>query len=35
MGEKYKVDASTTDKYAERIPLPEELANELAFKLEV
>jgi hypothetical protein len=35
MGEKYKVDAFTTDKYAERVPLPEELANELSFKLEV
>lgn len=35
MGEKYKVDASTTDKYADRIPFPEELANELAFHLEV
>jgi len=35
MGEKYKVDAFTTDKYAERVPLPSELADELAFKLEV
>jgi superfamily II DNA or RNA helicase len=35
MGEKYKVDALSVDKYAERIPLPEELAMELAFRLEV
>lgn len=35
MGEKYKVDAGTTDKYADRISLPEELAKELAFHLEV
>ena len=35
MGEKYKVDAFSTDKYAERIPLPQELAEELAFRLDV
>ncbi|MEJ7766836.1 MAG: helicase-related protein [Chitinophagaceae bacterium] len=35
MGEKYKVDAATTDKYAERIALPDELSRELSFKLEV
>lgn len=35
MGEKYKVNAITTDTYAERVPLPEELAEELAFRLEV
>lgn len=35
MGEKYKVDAASTDKYAERIPFPEELAKELSFNLEV
>lgn len=34
IGEKYKVDASTTDKYAERISLPEELSKELTFNLE-
>lgn len=35
MGEKYKVNAISTDAYAERVPLPEELAKELAFRLEV
>ncbi|QNA44289.1 helicase-related protein [Lacibacter sediminis] len=35
MGEKYKVDVATTDKLAQRIPLPEELANELSFNLEI
>lgn len=35
MGEKYKVDAYNTDKYAQRIPLPEELSNELSFNLAV
>jgi superfamily II DNA/RNA helicase len=34
MGESYRVDARTTDKQAERIPLPESLARELAFRLE-
>jgi hypothetical protein len=35
MGEKFKVDVSTTDKLAERIPLPESAAQELIFRLEV
>ncbi len=35
MGDKYKVDAASTDKYAQRIPLPNELAEELSFHLEV
>lgn len=35
MGDKYKVDVASTDKIAERIPLPEELARELSFNLEV
>ncbi len=35
MGEKYKVDVITTDKYADRIVLPKELAEELSFNLEV
>lgn len=35
MGDNYKVDAASTDKYAERIPLPNELASELAFHLEI
>lgn len=35
MGEKYKVDVINTDKYAQRIPLPEELAKQLSFNLEV
>ena len=35
MGEKYKVDAASTDKYAQRIPLPEELGQELSFNLSV
>ncbi|MBS3822093.1 MAG: DEAD/DEAH box helicase, partial [Phycisphaerae bacterium] len=34
MGERYQVDARTTDKLAERIPLPTAAAEELAFKLE-
>ena len=33
MGEKYKVDARTTEKLARRIPLPESVAKELAFRL--
>jgi SNF2 family DNA or RNA helicase len=33
MGEKYKVDLKTTEKHAERLPLPEQLADELAFKI--
>jgi len=35
MGEKYKVDARSTDRMAERIPLPESAASALAFRLEV
>lgn len=35
MGDKYKVDAVNTDKYAERISLPEELSRELSFNLEI
>lgn len=35
MGEKYKVDAYNTDKYAQRIPLPEELSVELSFNLSI
>lgn len=35
MGENYKVDAHTTEKLAERVPLPEAAAIELAFRLEV
>ena len=35
MGEKFKVDAKTTDRLAERIPLPESVAEQLRFKLEV
>ncbi|MCK5878368.1 MAG: DEAD/DEAH box helicase [Holophagae bacterium] len=35
MGEDYKIDARTTDRLAERIPLPEAAASELAFRLEV
>jgi len=35
MGEKYKVDAWTTEKLAERLPFPSEAAEALAFKLEV
>jgi hypothetical protein len=33
MGEKYKVDAKTTEKLAERIPLQMDIAERLAFKL--
>ena len=35
MGESYKVDVRTTDKLAERVPLPASAAAELAFRLEV
>jgi len=35
MGEEYKVDARTVEKLARRIPLPEDAARELAFRLEV
>jgi superfamily II DNA/RNA helicase len=34
MGEKYKVDARTTEKLAQRLPLPESVAQELAFALD-
>jgi len=35
MGEKFSVDARTTDKLAQRVPLPSSIAKELAFRLEV
>ena len=35
MGEKYKMDAKTTDKMADRIPFPDEAAQRIAFALEV
>lgn len=35
MGENYQIDARSTEKLAERIPLPEEAAAALAFRLEV
>ena len=35
MGEKYTIDAKTTEKLADRIPIPDSLAEELAFKLHV
>lgn len=35
MGEKFRVDARTTDKLAQRVPLPASVAKELAFRLEV
>ncbi|MEN6549495.1 MAG: helicase-related protein [Armatimonadia bacterium] len=35
MGEKYQVDARSTEKLAKRVPFPEAAANELAFKLGV
>lgn len=35
MGEKYKMDAASTDRLAERIPLPEGAARSLKFNLEV
>jgi superfamily II DNA/RNA helicase len=34
MGENYQVDAQTTEKLAERLPLPEAAASALAFRLE-
>jgi hypothetical protein len=34
MGEKYSVDSKTTEKLANRIPLPLAIAEELMFKLE-
>jgi len=35
MGDNYKIDAITTDQYAERVSLPEELAKELSFDLSI
>ena len=35
MGEKYSVDARTTEKLAERVPFPESAANALAFDFRV
>ena len=35
MGEEYKEDLMSTEKIAERIPLPDDIVKELAFKLEV
>ncbi len=35
MGEKFKVDVRTTDRLAERIPLPDSVADALAFRLQV
>lgn len=35
MGEQFRVDARTTDQLAQRVPLPESGARELAFRLEV
>jgi superfamily II DNA/RNA helicase len=35
MGEQYKIDARTTDKLANRVPLPESAAAALAFRLAV
>jgi hypothetical protein len=34
MGERYQVDAGSTEKLAQRVPVPEALARELAFRLE-
>lgn len=34
MGESFRTDARSTEALAERIPLPESLARELAFRLE-
>jgi len=33
MGEKFKVDARNTEKLASRIPLPQSVAQNLAFRL--
>ena len=33
MGEKFKVDARNTEKLASRVPLPESVAENLAFRL--
>jgi len=35
MGEQFKVDARTTDRMADRLPLPRKAAEDLAFRLEV
>jgi hypothetical protein len=35
MGEEFKIDFKTTEKLAQRIPLPQSAASELAFRLEV
>ena len=35
MGDKYRTDARSTDKMADRIPLPLDAAQELSFRLEV
>ncbi|NUO07900.1 MAG: hypothetical protein HUU08_04350 [Candidatus Brocadia sp.] len=35
MGEKYKLDAKTTEKLASRVPFPEEAAGELMFNLAI
>ena len=35
MGQKFSVDARTTDKLAERVPLPASVASDMAFRLEV
>jgi superfamily II DNA or RNA helicase len=35
MGEQFKVDARTTEKWAQRVPLPASLAQELTFRLGV
>jgi hypothetical protein len=35
MGEKFNTDAWSTERLAQRVPLPESLARRLAFRLEV
>jgi len=35
MGEDYRMDEFSTDEYENRVPLPEQAARDLAFKLEV
>ena len=35
MGEKFSTNVRSTDKLAQRVPLPSSLAAELAFRLEV
>ena len=34
MGESFRTDARSTERLADRVPLPEALARELAFRLE-